>query len=1019
MNAIPITFASPKFLLLLLAIPLAVWIGRRTLAGLDPFRRRVAMTLRLSGIALLALALAELQWKDVLDEMQVIFVVDKSLSIPSQQDQLALDVVNAARKTMDPRKDRAKLVVFGKDAFSETALEKDREITRTASDIQREHTNLENSIKVALDAFDPNVRRRIVLVTDGNETIGDVLKGAIPLARARKARVDVVPLEYAYENDILVDKVVLPTEAKLGEPFRVRVVVNAARATLAKVELFQEGEVIESRVVELHGGTNVEVFDMILKKPNFYRINARVQAVDAKQDTLFQNNEGNAFVFVKGESTVLYVHRNDDEDAISRHLINALRQERIALTIMPAASFPQQALALQSYDAVILDDVPRDSFSDAQMKAIETAVNDEGIGLVMIGGEHAFGAGDWRDTPVEKALPVDMDIKQETVVPNGALVLVMHSCEFPDGNRWGIKICQESIATLSAKDQVGLIQYGNMGGVEWVFKLQTATNKERLKGLAGSMNPGDMPDFDAVFVTALDSLKPANAAVKHMILLSDGDPSPPRAEVIAAYKAARITCSTVIICPHGGKNGGEHMFMQRLANELGGKCYYVDEPKDLPKIFQRETQRVARSLIVNGDIQPRRAQKSEILKGIEGLPILKGHVLTEPKARAEVPLVSPQGAPILAHWQYGAGKSIAFTSDATNRWATSWIRWGGFSNFWGQAIRWVSKDVQETPFQVSTRVQGEVAKITLDAVDNQGNFIDGLTVDASVRSPKDEKTRRTLKQVAPGRYEVELPAKDVGAYTVSLLTTDKDGKRRHSATSGMVVPYSEEFKKLQTDRVLLAAIARAGDGHVIEPKTVLAGPDGKWKGFFARDDKTELDTALRDKWALVLAICVFCFLADVAIRRVAIDWDKVFAKVRATFARGPRREAERIATMDRLMQRKQEVRVEKTGSERLDSPVLRGESDRPKLAKFTGDGGAEPRKFEPSSVASSGTGPVVAGSKDPLVKPGEPKAATPLDKPKPPEQGAFTNRLLEAKRRALRGMDENKKDDAKKDEEKK
>lgn len=1002
MNAIPITFASPKFLLLLLAIPLAVWIGRRTLAGLDPFRRRAAMTLRLAGIALLALALAELQWKDVLDEMQVIFVVDQSLSIPTEQKQAALDVVNAARKTMDPRKDRAKLIVFGKDAFAETTLEKEREVTHTASDIQREHTNIENAIKVALDAFDPNVRRRIVLISDGNETIGDALRGAVPLAKARKARIDVVPLEYGYENDILVDKVVMPPEAKLGEPFKVRVVVNAAKSTLAKIDLFQEGEVIESRPVELHAGTNVETFDMVLKKPNFYRISARVQAVNAKEDQIFQNNEGDGFVFVKGESTVLYVHRNDDEDAISRPLIDALRGERISLTLIPAASFPQQAMALQSYDAVILDDVPRDSFSDAQMRAVEAAVNDEGIGLVMIGGEHSFGAGDWRDTPVEKALPVDMDIKQETVVPNGALVMVMHSCEFPDGNRWGIQICQASIDTLSAKDQVGLIQYGNMGGVEWVFKLQPCQNKQRLKALAGSMTPGDMPDFDAVFVTALDALKPANAAVKHMILLSDGDPSPPRAEVLAAYKAARITCSTVIICPHGGKNGGEHMFMQRLANELGGKCYYVDDPKELPKIFQRETQRVARSLIVNADFKPRLAQRSEILKGIEGLPNLKGHVLTEPKPRAEVPLVSHQGAPILAHWQYGAGKSIAFTSDATNRWAANWVHSSVFPNFWGQAIRWVSKDVQESPFQVSTRVQGETAKITLDAVDNQGNFIDGLTVEASVRSPKDEKTKRTLKQVAPGRYEVELPAKDVGAYTVSLLTTDKNGRRRHSATTGMVVPYSEEFKKLQTDRVFLAALARAGDGQLIEPKTVLAGPTTKWKGFFARDDKNELDTALRDKWALVLAICAFCFLADVAIRRVAIDWDKLFGKVRAAFARGPRREAERIATMDRLMQRKQEVRVEKTGSD-VEAITPAPSVERPKLAKF-----------EASATASSSEGPVIAGAKSEPVKPGEPKAAAPTDKPKDPAQGAFTNRLLEAKRRALRGMDEKKDDEEKK-----
>ncbi len=998
MRHIPITFAAPKFLLVLLAIPLALWIGRRTLAGLDPFRRRTAVTLRLLGIALLAIALAELQWKDVLDEMQVIFLVDQSLSIPPEQSQVALDVVNAARKTMDPRKDRAKVIVFGKDASSEATLEKDKEVQHTQSDIVREHTNIEYAIRFALDQFDPNVRRRIVVISDGNETMGDALKGAIPLARARKARVDVVPLDYAYENDILVDKVVMPTEAKLGEPFKVRVVVEAAKATEAKIDLLQEGGVIESREVTLHAGTNVEVFDMILKKPNFYRISARVQAKDPKEDKLYQNNEGNGYVFVKGESTVLYVHRNDDEDAISRPLVDALREkERISLTIMPAAMFPQQAMALQSYDAVILDDVPRDSFSDAQMRAVKTAVEDEGIGLVMIGGEHSFGAGDWRETPVEEALPVNMDIKQETVVPNGALVMVMHSCEFPDGNTWGVKICQESIKTLSAKDQVGLIQYGNMGGVEWVFKLQPCTHKERLIQLAGTMTPGDMPDFDAVFVTALEALKPANAAVKHMILLSDGDPSPPRAEVLAAYKAARITVSTVIICPHGGKNGGEHMLMQRIANELGGKCYYVDNPSELPKIFQRETQRVARSLIVNAEFTPRSAQKSEIMKGIDRLPTLKGHVLTEPKARADVPLVSHQGAPILAHWQFGAGKSIAFTSDATTRWATHWTTWSGFSNFWGQAIRWVSKDVQETPFQISTRVVGETAKITLDAVDNQGNFIDGLNVDAIVRSPRDEKTTRQLRQVAPGRYEAEIPAKDLGAYTVSLQKTDKDGHKRHFATTGMVVPYSEEFKKLRTDRVFLAALARAGDGQVIEPKQALEGAGPKWKGFFARDDKSELDTALRDKWALVLAICVFCFLADVAIRRVAIDWEKLFAKVRAVFARGPRREAERLATMDRLMQRKQEVRVEKTGP---DAPVVVAE--RPKLAKF-----------EATASAPGSTGPVVAGAREPVAKPGEPKAAAPAAKPQEPAQGAFTNRLLEAKKRALRGMEDKKDEESK------
>ncbi|MBI3724895.1 VWA domain-containing protein, partial [bacterium] len=803
----PFTFASPRFLLLLLALPLAVWMGKRTLAGLDPWRRRLALGLRLLGILLLTCALAELQWKDVLDTVQVIFVVDQSLSIPKEEQHVALDVINAATKDMDKLRDKAKLIVFGKDARIETSLEKGSEVLVTSSYISREHTDIQSALRAALGAFDSNVRKRIVLVTDGNETIGDARAG-VAQAKLQQARVDVVPLDYSYENEILVDKLVIPAEAKIGEPFKVRVVTNAFKPAKARISLFQEGSQVEVHEVDLTAGANVEMFDMILKKPGFFRVSAVVNAIDSRDDKLYQNNEGNGFVFVKGESSVLYVHRAGDEEAISRPLVEALEAERLSLTKIPVTHFPQQASGLQVYDAIILDDVPRDAFSQAQLEAIEFAVANEGIGLVMLGGEHSFGCGDWRDTPVEKALPVDMDIKEESTIPNGALVIVMHSSELPDANRWAIQVIKASIDTLSRRDQVGLMQYGMMGGVEWVFKLQPAIDKTTLKTLADKLSPGDMPDFDAVFVSALDSLKPAQAAVKHMILLSDGDPSPPRPEVLAAYKQGRITCSTVAFGAHDGRDGAQHNAMKRIASELGGKCYFIDGPQELPKIFTRETQRVRRSLIVNDHFTPRFAQKSEVLKGIDGLPPLEGHVLTEPKPRAEVPLVSHKGAPILAHWQYGAGKSLAFTSDATNRWAQGWVRWSGFQNFWAQAIRWVSKDVAESPFQVATKVVGETGKVLLDAVDDHGEFIDGLSVEGVVRSPKDERTNVTLRQVGPGRYEGDFPAKEVGAYTVSVLTKNKDGKRQHSFTTGMVFPYSEEFKKLKTDRVLLAALAR-------------------------------------------------------------------------------------------------------------------------------------------------------------------------------------------------------------------
>src|SRR5690606_7268396 len=138
--------------------------------------------------------------------------------------------------------------------------------------------------------------------------------------------------------------------------------------------------------------------------------------------------------------------------------------------------------------------------------------------------------------------------------------------------------------------------------------------------------------------------------------------------------------------------------------------------------------------------------RSSVLTGLRDLPPLTGYVLTEAKPRAEVALVSPEDAPVLAHWQYGVGKSLAFTSDARPRWATDWVQWEGFRPFWSQAVRWVSKDVRESLFQVRTSLQGDRGQVVLDAVTAEGEVVDGLIVTANVAGPDGEPREVRLQQ---------------------------------------------------------------------------------------------------------------------------------------------------------------------------------------------------------------------------------------------------------------------------------
>jgi len=985
----PVTFASPyaPLLMLLLAALLGfVWlVGRRSLAGLDRFRRRVALGLRMAVVTLLVLGLAELEWGDLTDRVEVVFVVDHSRSVPEGQAERVFEAINRAQAGMDAPDDLGKVVVFGRDASTETKLGPDRApLERVTSLVERDHTNVAAAIRRALESIDPDARGRIVLISDGNETMGEASK-AVARARAAHVPVDVVPIEYAYGEEVLVEKIVLPSEVRLGEPFLARVVVNAVAPTRARLNLFRNGAVLETREVDLDAGVNVEQFTITLDDPDFYRIHAVVEPLDRAADELFQNNVAHGFVFVRGEAQVLFVHDPADPDASeSAHLLEALSAEKISTRVVSALDFPLESIELQGYDAVVLDDCERPSFSERQQEAIESAVANMGVGLVMIGGERSFGAGEWRGSPVESALPVEMDIKQEEVIPDGALCMIMHSTEMPEGNAMAIKVCKKAVDSLSAKDTVGVLIFG-AGGNEWAVRIQKARNKPAIKQRIHNMSIGDMPDFDGIFRMAVNGLKGVDASVKHMILMSDGDPSPPAPALLKQCRENRITVSTICYFAHGGAQGPNVQVMRRIANMTGGKFYYLENANQLPRIFTKESQRVARSLIVNQRFVPTVRADTPLIAGFSGFPAVSGYVLTEAKPRADVPLVSPENAPVLAHWQYGVGKSVAFTSDAKPRWATEWVQWGGYQSFWSQVVRWVSKDVQESYLSVGTAVRGDEGVVMLDAVTPEGEYVEGLQVQARVTSPDGSETHEVqLTQRGPGRYEGEFPLEDVGTYNVHLITSE-DGTPRHSVTTGLVSPYSDEFKRLRSNRPYLEEIARQGGGRVVAlddlfPEDPTADPAVDLWDRASLADKI----ALEERWPLALTLALILFLLDVAVRRVAIDWEKIWGKAVAVVTRKPPDPEQ--STMERLRSRKAAVR------EKTEAPTLQVDPSAPRsVEKFTATGA----DHGPIDVAG---GPAGTGEPAPRPKP-QPRAS---ERPEAgqDEPGGTLGRLRRAKRRA-------------------
>jgi uncharacterized membrane protein len=394
-----------------------------------------------------------------------------------------------------------------------------------------------------------------------------------------------------------------------------------------------------------------------------------------------QNNQAASFVTVtRGEPLVLVV-TGDADPAADQELVAALRASRLEVKPIPLQAFPESLAEIQDCDAILLCNVAAGDLGQPAMRRLESAVRDFGVGLVCVGGDQAFAAGGYRGTPLETVLPVSMELDSKKVLPNGAVALVMHGMEFNNGNQVARDCALGVLDALGPQDEMGVVLWN--GKEQWLFPMTKTGDKRHLGRQIAGMNQGDLPSFQGVMEMAHTGLKKSSAHLKHMIVFSDGDPGEPSSQLMQDIVGDKITVSTVLISGHSGPER-----MQRIAGLGQGRFYDVQNPAQLPQIFVKEAAVILKSAIFEEPFVPSLVAPSEVVRGIGAYPELKGYVCTTPKPRAELPLVSDKGDPVLAHWQYGLGRAVAFTSDARAKWAKAWLGWAQYRQFWAQVAHW-------------------------------------------------------------------------------------------------------------------------------------------------------------------------------------------------------------------------------------------------------------------------------------------------------------------------------------------
>jgi len=664
------------------------------------------------------------------------------------------------------------------------------------------------------------------------------------------------------------------------------------------------------------------------------------------------------------------------------------------VTVQPTGRLFSDLAELQQFDTILLGDVPRERFTDEQIEML-VRNTEMGAGLVMLGGPSSFGAGGWANTKLEEAMPVDFQIKSAKVIPRGALAMIMHASEMAEGNYWQKVIAKEALKALGPRDYCGVLHWN--GRDQWLWRggmIEIGDSDTRKKMLAylDRMTPGDMPLFEPAMQMARAAFaKLPDAAVKHMIIISDGDPTAPGNAILQALANLKVTVTTVAVGAHGQIGAG---VLQRIANATGGKYYIAKNPRALPRIFQREARRVARPLIFESKqgVQPQIRFPHEMLSGLgEALPPLNGFVMTTVKESplVEVALVSPipaeeKNSTILASWPYELGRAVAFTTDTGARWTNPWTRWEGYDKFFSQMVRWSMRPTDQAgKFSTSLQVKDGQGQIVINALDKNDEFLNFLTMSGRVIGPDLKPIDVKIEQTHPGRYVGQFPATASGTY----FFIGSPGAGQAPILAGLSVPYSSEFRDRTTNESLLVQLAE------LAPKGGQAG-----KVIESTDPKREIDdwlavntfrrelpkaTSTSDAWHLVLLVAGCLFFVDVFVRRVQVSFAWVPAGLgrMRDFVLRRQSEAPQPEFMTRLRSRKAEV------SEQLDR--LRSEA-----------------RFEAPADAPRELGSVeeLAGP-EPPARPKPPPATAP---PPAKEEESYTERLLKAKRKVWENRKEDK-----------
>jgi len=653
----------------------------------------------------------------------------------------------------------------------------------------------------------------------------------------------------------------MPSQVRKGQSFEIGAVIETDGSTPTLTATLYRGEIsIGAYEWTLLSGIHPLTLttEQSLKEGN-HRYTLRLDVTDE----IPENNQGHGVVTIQDKPHALYIEGNLAHAAVSpgpvgavsnrteRHakLETVLEENGFVVETISATEMPAELVELQRSHVLILSNVSAETLSSEQLQGIENYVRDLGHGLVVIGGGRAYGPGGYTDTALERVLPVEMTPRERKDAV--AIVFVLDTsgsmANYVEARQkigLAIEGVRAGIRNLDEEDEAGILSFN----VDVHTISDLTSDHDALRQTVGRLRPtGGTTKMEDATKRAYEMLKANDAKRKHIVLLSDGKSDGDTSAFLDLAKQiaeARISITAIAI----GDANKERL--TQFAENGDGRAVFVENIQQLPAILTeavRETQRY----IVQEPFQPViKATNESIVAGIGVPPPLHGYVATSEKETAQVFIHSHKDEPILTGWNFGLGKSIAWTSDVKSAWSKEWIPWHNFGKFWGQVINWTFPAVDAgADFDLRVSMHHGMAEVNIDTrAPSEASY------NVHVVGPDRTSEMVEIQQVTPTRYSGTFQMQDSGSY---IITAEREGDTRRSIET-VSLPYPAEYAEFRVDTTSLKMLTTATAGIHEPTATQIAAPAGE-----AIERQASLAQSL-------LVIAAILFVLEMILRRFSI-----------------------------------------------------------------------------------------------------------------------------------------------------